>query len=82
MSHKNAVWKVLGWYLPSGGGCRNGVPVWLLSECCWERTELRCGSIFGLMLPGRMTASSHELGRYVGTLLCCDKVRSPSGEGR
>lgn len=62
VSCKNGIWRVLGRYLPSGGGIQDAVPVWLLSEHCGEHAELRCGSIFGLMLPGRMTASSRELG--------------------
>lgn len=39
-------------------------------------------SVFGPMLPGRTMASSRELRCCVSTLLCCDKVCSPSGEGR
>lgn len=39
-------------------------------------------SVFGLMLRGRTMASSRELRCYVSTLLCCDKICSPSGEGR
>lgn len=44
-------------------GIQDGVAVWLLSEHCGEHVELCCGSVFSLMLPGRTTASSHELGR-------------------
>lgn len=54
-------------------GVWDGVPVWLLSECCWEHVELCCGSAFGQMLLGMTTASCHESRRRVGACLLCQR---------